>query len=421
MPSTEAYIRKHLRFNFAIGMLDGGLFGLGLGFGSFLAIIPLFVKQLSDSALLIGLIPAIHNVGWQLPQLLTAGWVSRAKRYKPLVLLTTVHERIPYLGLAAVAWFLPHLTTSTALLLVFGLLIWQGLGSGFAANAWQTMVTKIMPRELHGTFFGTQAAAFNGLAGISAIIAGFILEKMDSPLNFTICFLSTFLAMALSYTVVAQTREPETLPQPAESNTAFLGQSWAILQRDRNFAIFLGVRSLSQFASMAFAFYLIYGVKYFGMNDAIAGIMTGFLLVSQILFSLIMGRLGDRWSHRNMMVVGALAATLSAVVAWLATSLEWFYPVFLLEAVAGVAIWTVPLALTISFAKEHERPLYIGLSNTITAPATILAPVFGGWLADTIGFNATFLISAACGLLMAIMLVLFVKDPVTPAIGTETI
>src|SRR5574340_1040746 len=44
----EVYIRKHLRFNFTIGMLDGGFFGLGMGFASFSAIIPLFVHHFTD-------------------------------------------------------------------------------------------------------------------------------------------------------------------------------------------------------------------------------------------------------------------------------------------------------------------------------------------------------------------------------------
>jgi len=66
--SVEAYLQKHLRFNFTVGMFDGGFFGLGVGFASFAAIIPLFVSQLTHSALLIGLVPAIHNVCWQLPQ-----------------------------------------------------------------------------------------------------------------------------------------------------------------------------------------------------------------------------------------------------------------------------------------------------------------------------------------------------------------
>ena len=113
-----------------------------------------------------------------------------------------------------------------------------------------------------------------------------------------------------------------------------------------------------------------------------------------------------------MMMVGALAATLSALLAWGANSPGWFYLIFLMESVAMIAIWTIPIALTVSFAKrEEERPLYIGMSNTLSAPATILAPIFGGWLADAAGFRATFLLSAACGVAMAAALYFLIRDP----------
>ena len=114
-----------------------------------------------------------------------------------------------------------------------------------------------------------------------------------------------------------------------------------------------------------------------------------------------------------MMGIGGLGAALSALLAWKAPSAAWFYPVFLLEAVAIVAIWTVPLAMSVSFAAdEKERPLYVGLANTIPAPAAILAPVMGGWLADAAGFGSTFVVSAVSGLAMALALWFFVKEPV---------
>lgn len=113
-----------------------------------------------------------------------------------------------------------------------------------------------------------------------------------------------------------------------------------------------------------------------------------------------------------MMSLGAFGAALSALIAWRATSANWFYAVFFLEAIATVAIWTIPNALSVSFAKNvEERPLYIGLSNTLCAPVTILAPVIGGWLADAASFSATFVISAICGLLMTGALWFVMKDP----------
>ena len=56
--------------NFVLNVTEGALFGFGVGAASFGTVIPLFVSQLTDSAILIALIPYIHQLGWQLPQLL---------------------------------------------------------------------------------------------------------------------------------------------------------------------------------------------------------------------------------------------------------------------------------------------------------------------------------------------------------------
>ena len=106
MLPIEQQTRKDLKYNVTVGMADAAFFGVGWGFGSFGTIIPLFFAQMTDSAILIGLIPAIHAVGWQIPQLFTAGWVSRMRKYKPAVLMMTIHERVPYLGLALAAWMI---------------------------------------------------------------------------------------------------------------------------------------------------------------------------------------------------------------------------------------------------------------------------------------------------------------------------
>lgn len=408
---VEAYIRKHLRFNFAIGMLDGGFFGLGMGFASFSGIIPLFVHHLTDSALLIGLVPAIHNMGWQLPQLLMAGWLARLPRHKPLLMWMTIHERLPFLGLAVVALLVPHSPRALVLALTFAMLVWQGAGAGLAANPWTNMVSKVIPHDLLGTFFGTQSAAFNALAGVSAIAAGIILDQVNAPWNFSLCFALTFIFMVCSFIFLSMTREPLSVPQEQRGESVWK-KSWAVLKQDANFRAFLVVRILSQFGGMAFAFYVIYAVQEYNMSDSAAGIMVAILLIGQVVLSPLMGRLGDRWSHRGVMSLGAIGAALSAILAWRATSAQWFYAIFLLEAAAVVAIWTIPLAMSVTFAQHaDDRPLYIGMANTLPAPAAILAPVFGGWLADAAGYHATFILSAVFALSMAAALWFTIKDP----------
>lgn len=412
MPTLEQSIRKHLRFNLAVNMMDGGFFGLGWGFGSLGTIVPLFVSHMTTSALLIGLIPSIHAVGWQLPQLFMANSVSRLRRYKPMALLMTIQERVPFLGLALVALFLGTLGNKLALVLTFALLVWQGLGAGFTANAWQNMIAKIIPSDWRGTFFGAQAALSNVLMSIAAIAAGYILDKVQAPFNFTLCFLLTVAGLVLSYICMGLTREPVDQEKviPERQPSPWKG-GFELLRRDRNFTAYLVIRVLSQFAMMGFAFYIVYGLRRFGMSDLTAGFLTAALTITSMVANAVMGWLGDRLGHRAMLIAGSVAAIFSSLLAWGAPSLGWLYPVFILDGLANVAYWTTGMAITVEFGSEETRPTYIGLSNTLVAPFTIIAPLIGGWIAETAGFQATFMVSTIVGLVTAVLLFWLVRDP----------
>jgi MFS family permease len=412
LTTLEKDIRQNLKHNITVNLLDGGIFGMALGFASFSAVLPLFVASMTNSATLIGLVPAIHSAGWLFPQLFTASHVSRLRKYKRTVLMSTIHERAPFLGFAIVALLLPFIGINTGLVLTFLLLIWQGLGGGFTANAWTSMISKIIPPESRGTFFGMQGGLANLFISMSAIGAGYLLDYLDTPWNFATCFLIAVVFFVISWFALAMTREPEDTEKviPAEK-THFWVDARRILSRDKNFNWFLVVRVLSQFATMGFSFYIIYALREFDMDTITAGYLTATLTISQTVASMGMGWVGDRVGHRAMLIIGAVAAFLSAVLAWNATSIAWFYPIFLLTGVANVSIWTNSMTMTVDFGGETERPIYIGLSQTLTAPATIIAPLIGGWIVDAAGFTPTFTISIILSLGMLGILIFLVKDP----------
>lgn len=412
MASMQEYVHKQFRYNFGIGMLDAAFFGFAWGFSSFGTIIPLFISQMTDSAILIGLIPAIHAVGWQLPQLFTANQIARLRRYKPLVMLMTIQERIPFIGLALAAWMFPRLGAAIILPLTFLLLIWQGLGSGFTANPWQSMIAKIIPAEARGSFFGSQAAVANIVISLTAILAGYLLDRFQSPLDFALCFGIASLGYALSMATLSFTHEPydDEKHIPETQPPLFQGML-NILRRDRNFAAFMAVRVLYQFATMGFAFYIVYALRKFNMDTITAGFMTAALTIAQTIANAGMGWLSDRVGHKKILVIGMLAVALSSLLAWGAPSLNWFYLVFIISALANVAYWTIGMVLVVEFGTETERPIYIGMSNTLVAPFTILAPILGGWIAEAFGYQSTFLLSALGGVLVTLMMIFLVKDP----------
>lgn len=401
-----------VRFNTAVNLLDGAFFGSALGFASFITVIPLFVHQLTDSAILIGLIPAIHVVGWQLPQLLTVGRVRRLSRYKPMVLATTIHERLPFFGLTLLAWFLPDLERTTALFLVFALLIWQGIGGGWVATVWQTMIGKIIPVSWRGGFFGAQSSAANLLASVAAVFAGQILERIESPFDFALCFLLAGVGMVISFAFLAATREREHTPAQMPGTGMNLGaEVRRILVADGVFRRFLLVRMIFQLGSAAFSFYAVYAVGVLGVSAGVAGWLTGVLIFGEMIANPLLGVLGDRKSHRLVLVAGALAAFISSALAGWLTSLPVWFVIFTLAGIAYAVGWTTAIVLSLEFGDASEQATYVGMSNTLVAPATLAAPFLAGWCIETFGYSSMFRASALVFLLTVFLSLSLLRMP----------
>jgi MFS family permease len=402
----------HLYFNFIVNVLDGAFFGLALGFASFGTNIPIFVKLFTNKALLIGLIPAIHIAGLRFPALLTSRLVARRKRYKPFLLACTVHERLPFVGLALVAWFMHDLDPGLVVLLVFLLLIWQGFGGGFGLVAWQSMLAKVLSPQRLGRFYGVQTAAMSVMAALSALAAGVILDRTSDQVGFALVFSLAFASLIISFIMVASTREPDNPPaEEVPAQGAVQISLKGILKRDTNFRWFLAVSVLAQMATMCFAFYMVHVYGEYDASKTLVGALTSTSFFASVLGNLVLGWIGDRKSHYMMLGLGLACATLSAFLAWQATSVAWYFIVVFFSGVANAGVWTISMAMTIEFGRLEERQAYIGLANTLIAPATILSPVFGGWLADQAGYPVTFLASAVSGVLTVLVLVLRLRDP----------
>jgi len=408
----SAYVQRHYRYNFTVNVLDGGFFVFGVGFASWVTVLPLFVSHLTNSALLIGLIPAVHTVFWQLPQVFTARAVASRTRLKPAVLTMTILERFPYVLFGLLALFLARLNAAQALIITFALLIMQGLGAGLTANFWQTMISRTMPPTRWGLFFGTQAA-FGALLGTgSAVIAGWILNDQTFPGNFAACFFLCAAMMSISWFFLAATREPpDTDIGPALNALAFRRQLLTILRVDRNFRWYLVSRWLQSLVGIPSAFITVYAVNRFHADPALLGVLTGSLMVTQMVSNPLMGVIGDRWGHRQAMLLGTVAAIIAPIVALLAPTVGWLFVVFVLIGVSTVCFWLVGITLTLQFGSVQDRPAYVGLANTLTAPAGVIAPLLGGWAIDAAGYPTMFILALVGGILAVAVLALAVHDP----------
>lgn len=408
-------LRDKLRHNALVNIMDGSLFGFGImGLASYVTIIPLFLSFLTESTALIGFVATLFHIGWQVPQLLTSSYVASLQRYKPMVLAMTLVERVPYFGLALLAFMIPTIGVDIALPLVLILLAVQSLGGGLTGTAWQTMISKLMPPHRLGSFFGIQAACVNLFGAGGALLASFILERLDFPESFSLLFTLAGVSLLVSFVFLALTYEPKSLPQHVVERVRwreFGGRLRRILRQDDNFRWFLVARGLTAVSLTAISFYTIYGIRRFDMSPEFAGVLTSVLLVSNTVSSSVIGWIGDRWGHRRVLIAANLLTVLAIGIALSASDVSWFYAVFALTGIVNSAQWSTIMTITVQFGAVAERPYFIGMANTFIAPVTIFAPIIGGWLVDAVNFELTFGLFALAGLLSVLVYVLLMEDP----------
>src|SRR5215207_1675280 len=102
--SEADVIPPHWKRNFVANFVDVAFFSLALAFASLTTIVPLYIRALGGSTLLIGLVPSLVQTGWVLPPLFVAPFIGRMKRKLPYILLMTLGERVPWAILALVTW-----------------------------------------------------------------------------------------------------------------------------------------------------------------------------------------------------------------------------------------------------------------------------------------------------------------------------
>ena len=408
-------LRDKLHHNVVVNIFDGSLFGFGIsGLASYVTIIPLFLSFLTESTALIGFVATLFHIGWQVPQLLTSSYVAGLQRYKPMVLAMTLVERVPYFGLALLAIMIPRIGVDAALIVALLLLSVQALGGGFTGNAWQSMISKIMPPHRLGAFFGIQSACVNLFGAGGALLASVILERLDFPESFSLLFTLAGISLLLSFVGLALTYEPKSHPRNVAEPVRwrqFGGRLRQILREDENFRWFLIARGLTALSLTAISFYTIFGIRRFDMSPEFAGILTSVLLVSNTLSSALIGWLGDRWGHRRVLIAANLLTVLGIAIALKASDVSWFYAVFALTGFVNSAQWSAIMTITVQFGSVAERPYYIGMANTFIAPVTIFAPIFGGWLVDAVNFELAFGIFALAGILSVLVYVFPMADP----------
>ncbi|MEA2008452.1 MAG: hypothetical protein U9O54_04985, partial [Chloroflexota bacterium] len=168
------------RWNFTAILIDAACFGIAFAFFDPNSVLPSFVRQFTNSALVVGLIGTVFNGFWLLPQLVTARLIVDKPRKKPYMVIG-VWGRALFLGIALALWAGLGNHPAAMLTLFFSFLAFFALSDSVTAVAWFDILAKAIPVKQRGRLLGA-AQLISGVAGlgVGAIVAA-ILSNPSLP------------------------------------------------------------------------------------------------------------------------------------------------------------------------------------------------------------------------------------------------
>jgi len=424
--SSDIAIR-HLRRNFILGVLNGALFQLSNVFISPFLVLPLFVRYLTGSHILVGLVPSIQDAGWFLPQLVASRYIQHRPQKKVYYSATAI-VRILSWGFLTLALFTLGGNRLLLLVIFFSLLVVSSFASGVAGIPFLDIVGKTIPVTRRGSFFGGR----NFFGGILAFGGGFIIKyALDQsgypfPINFGFLFTLSFLALSVSLFLFTQVVEP--VEPVHEGEVALLQQfrrALKIVEKDSRYRRFLFLRLCLMATQMATPFYILYARERLGIPEGMVGLYLSGMTVVSVGSNLIWSRISDRQSNKLLLQIVSILGLSIPLSALFIPHLSGLFSqenlgylfgiVFLLlgSYTAGAQIGNINFLLETSPAAE--RPIYLGFTNTLLGIA-LLASAVGGVIVEVAGFDVLFSLTLAFYAL-AIGLSLTLRDPREEIVG----
>lgn len=420
--STTPILPPYYRWNAAALMGDWISFGLAMSFVSGSTVLPTLVDRLTGSPVLVGLISTLASGGWLLPQLFVAGRIGRLPCKKPAIIAPSLIGRPMFiLGALALFWLAESRPALVAAVVLAGFGIFN-VCDGIASVAWFDLFSKAIPPWRRGRFIGsTQVLSALLTTGVGGIV-GYVLGERSPlayPANYAMLFLAAAVFLGLSLLFCANIREaPCQVDDKALTLRDYVAELGSIWRGDANFRTISLIRIILGLTSLSSPFYAVYAINQKGVPTAAVGGFLSAQIVGGFLYSILGGylleRYGGRLTTRLEAFIAVIAPTLATVAgAFIPGHTPWFTGAYvLLFASLGALNNSFMLGhmnYLLEISPESKRPIYVGLSNTLTS-VIIAFPLLGGALANAVSYEPLFGLTAL-GVLPALGLTARLVEP----------
>jgi MFS family permease len=389
--------------NFYLALFNGIFASMGFRFIDSNMVLPAFVKQLTRSNVMVGLVSSTMSAGSIWLQMLTSNLIEHRPRKMPFYTFGITIRLLTWVFIT----FLTLIIGNSNYALLFGcfylfyFLFCSSLG--ISNLPFNDIVAKIIPANRIARLFSIRQ--FIGEAfgvGVGFLIKYILGEKcyIAFPYNYTLIFLFSIIALTISGFSFIMVKEP--IAPVVKKRMPFwqhlkLGPQF--LKTDKNYQSFMFYRIVASFGAMSIPFYVPYAMDRLQVHASMIGTFTAVGAVSALFSNVLWGYIGERHGSRNLMVIASslacIAPIIAACVKYLPSHIQVtsYLLVFVVNqaftSASGVAFMTYSL----NMAPSMNRPTYLGFMNTLMFPLGFV-PVIAGASLKIMPYEYMFFLSA---------------------------
>lgn len=400
------------RRNFVFFLIDGIFFMTALSIIGSTTVIPDFVRQLTDSEILIGLSANLFEIGFTLPQLFIARYIIQFERKKWWFLGPNIPVRMIMLIFGLIVMFLGADNPSLILGVFFVSYGLVAFGDGLVGAAWADLMGTSLNSRWRARMFGLMSTIVGLIMLALAPLIRVILseEGPGFPQNYGLLFIGAGVLFALSIIPVFFVKElPGGKAEKLPAFTEFMPGLVKILRADAAFRSLTVTRILFSFFIMANPFYIGFATTTLGLEntDAVPALLA-MQTIGSIVGAMFYTWLGakDNLLYIRLSLGGAAILPIGALLSTLVGPIPLYIGFFM----AGLCVSNLGLSYinwVITHASPDQRPIYAGLFNTIVAVTTLISPFIAGTIATYFGYPVLFGIALAM-VIWALVAMLFI-------------
>jgi MFS family permease len=396
---SQSVRERIYRRNFFFFLADNISFNVAMGIIGSTTVIPDFVRRLTGSEILIGLAGSLSTVGNTLPQLLVARYIVRHARKKWWFVVPNIPGRLMMLTFATITMWAAKDRPEFVLLAFFVCYSIAGFCDGLVGVPWADLAGTSLDNRWRARVFGLTFAVTGVTMLLIAPLIGVVLGETGPrfPNSYALLFGVAGVLSVLSilpglfFHELPGGQAVEELPSLGE----FLPDLGRVLRDDVPFRAFIVTRILMSLFMMAAPFYIGYATVELGLSSQVA---VPVLLAMQTVGG-VAGALAYTWlgARSNLLAIrlasgGAALLPICALLAGTVGPLPLYFG-FLVSGLA-TSIWLSGyLNWIVGYAHPGQRPIYVGLSNTVAGVVALIAPFISGTIAQSLGYRPLFAVS----------------------------